>query len=225
MKNADILKRLFSPINAEGHQFWHDFLKQVNDDALWEPNSDGTFHHLNYKFSLFDKNVSEPSFHLVSASIPNQNVFELIEGRKVFLSPNVIIKPMESIELIPQGWDYTDEVKFEHLRFGEALSISFFQDNEKVVDHLLEIAGGLMGKANDKFRDEPNFISGKLREIVEHLAKNPWARLLGRIFLLKVALDEGSELIHKHIIAAFLQDTVILKLLVVEGGLKLGVIN
>ena len=211
MKNAEILHSLLKPVDSNNDNLWLEFQKTVDDTILWYPNAQADLSDLSYRFSGIISQYRSPCAFIHTSRLPLKTIFDFIINQVPININDVEYNLIECVELLTIDWDYASEIKYEFLRYHEAIIIACATNNKQILTKLQEIDPSNLITSVFKPKSFKDFIK---------IAKEPYFRLIGKVFLTKVS-DSDKE---KFILFPFYDDAIFQDFFIVKGGMKIAAI-
>jgi hypothetical protein len=224
MTNKHVIKHLLQPVNPADNARWREFLQSVRDDIMWKPNFDGFLSGLDRNFGNFGGELKEPSAQIWTSTLPKPEVNILLEEGSLQHYFDRDIYLLEHFELKPRNWNYASRAEYQFMTGREKLLTAKTLEDETYIaelrqaqnQHILAVQqqGGIAGHLKPKSVDQ----------MFATLAELKWMNLTGKIYYCRIRHEGFGDVAERHVIFAFIQDTVFMKVFILEGGLKIGMI-
>lgn len=226
MANKDVLNNLLQPVNPADNARWREFLNGVREDILWKPHFDGALIDFDHSFGNIGGELDEPSAQIWTCILPRPEVNTLLnEGfLQEFFDRDIFL--LDYMELKPRNWDYASLVDPRFMSGRERVCIAKFVGNEPLVNELRVAQNQIIQEIQQQNagRLAQYLLPPNIDTILDRIENQPHMALTGKIFLCRIRHEGFVKETERDVIFAFIQDTVFLKVFIIEGGLEVGAV-
>jgi len=193
---------------------------------LWKPHFEGSLIDFDYSFGNLGGEPEDPSLQIWTNTLPRSEVYMLLkEGfLEEFFDRDIYL--LDHMELKPRNWDYASLVEPRFMYGRERVCMAKFVGNEPLVNDLRVTQNQLIQGIQEQNAGSLGqyLLPPNIDKILDRIEKQPYMALTGKIFLCRIRHEGLIKETERNVIFAFIQDTVFMKVFILEGGLKVGAV-